>query len=238
MITTILFDLDGTLLPIEEQPFLELYMGLMAKRFTALGHDGRAVVQAVMKGTDAMRKNMGPSTNSQVFWDVFTAVYPQANQEMMGEFDRFYQEDFDKVQPSSRKNPLARKTIDLLKEKGYRIALATNPLFPRIATEKRIVWAGLNRDDFELITTYEAANSTKPSRVYYQSVLDGLKVQANECFMVGNDAREDMSCERLGITTYLMTDCLINLHHLDLGQFQKGTFEDFYHFVQAMPALK
>ncbi len=238
MITTILFDLDGTLLPIEEQPFLELYMGLMAKRFSSFGHDGKAVVKAVMVGTDAMRKNRGPLTNSEVFWNVFKSVYPQANQSMLDEFERFYAEDFDKVQPSSKTNPLARKTIDLLKEKGYRIALATNPLFPRIATEKRIRWAGLEPHDFEFITTYETSVATKPSALYYQSVLDVLKVKADECVMVGNDAKEDMSSALLGISTYLMTDCLINLHNLDLEQFTSGSFEDFYRFVKDLPIIK
>jgi len=31
---------------------------------------------------------------------------------------------------------------------GFRVALATNPIFPAIATEKRIRWAGLTPEDF------------------------------------------------------------------------------------------
>ena len=40
------------------------------------------------------------------------------------------------------------RTIQELKEKGYNIILATNPIFPKVATLNRIKWANLNPNDF------------------------------------------------------------------------------------------
>jgi FMN phosphatase YigB (HAD superfamily) len=237
MITTILFDLDGTLLPIEEQPFMELYFGFMAKHFAALGFDYRALIQAVLKSTDSMRANRGPKTNEAVFWDIFSFVSDYSIDDIQKEFLRFYEAKFDWVRPSSKTNPLARMTIELLKSKGYAIALATNPLFPRIATEKRIAWAGLKTEDFLLVTTYENSRATKPSKEYYQGVLNAIEKSAHECLMVGNDANEDMSASDIGIATYLMLDGLINTKNHDLNRFRRGSFEDFFQYAHSLPSL-
>jgi len=237
MITTILFDLDGTLLPLEEKPFLDLYFGLMARRFAALGHDPKALIRGLFAGTEAMRKNRGPSTNETVFWNEFVRHFPAAGS-LMGEFERFYQEDFDAVQASSHLQPLARHIIDLLHEKKYGIALATNPLFPRIATEKRIRWAGLRPEDFLMITTYENSRATKPSPCYFQAVLEAIGKTAGECLMIGNDAYEDMAAGLLGMETYLVTDGLINEKAIDLSQIRSGSFEDLHQMIESLPTLK
>ena len=237
MLTTILFDLDGTLLPIDEKPFLELYFGLMARRFSALGFAPEPFIRAVWIGTEAMRKNAGPATNEDVFWAAFGKAIPDGDGSIRAEFGRFYAEEFDHVQPSSSTHPLAREILDVLHAKGYSVALATNPLFPRIATEKRIRWAGLIPEDFLFITTYENSRASKPASAYYEAVLDAVGKEASECLMVGNDASEDMAAERLGIATYLLTDCLINAKNVDLDRFQRGSFADLRRFVGALPDL-
>lgn len=45
-------------------------------------------------------------------------------------------------------SPKAAEAIKTAKNAGFRVALATNPLFPIMATESRIKWAGLKPDDF------------------------------------------------------------------------------------------
>ena len=90
-------------------------------------------------------------------------------------------------------NPKARETVDTLKGAGYRLALATNPLFPAVATESRIRWAGLEPGDFELYTTYENTGYCKPNPAYYRDLLERLDCDAEDCLMVGNDVEEDMA---------------------------------------------
>jgi FMN phosphatase YigB (HAD superfamily) len=235
MITTILFDLDGTLLPLEDKAFLRIYFGLMAKRFSPRGYEPKAFIDAIYEGTKAMVANPGNDTNETVFWETFNRHLSHRIPDLEAEFYQFYQTDFALVRASTMTNPLARKTIDLLKEKGYSVALATNPIFPRIATEQRIRWAGLEPDDFDLVTTYENCHSAKPSPAYYREVLAVLKKRPEECLMVGNDAIEDLAAGNIGIATYLMTDCLVNPTGVDLSTTPHGTFAAFHEIVQRLP---
>ena len=91
-----------------------------------------------------------------------------------------------------------RQTVDILKQKGYRLVLATNPLFPPVATNQRVAWAGLSPHDFEYISYYDNSSYCKPSPKYYHEILDALQLRADECYIVGNDTKEDMSAMALG----------------------------------------
>ena len=62
---------------------------------------------------------------------------------------------------------MARK----LSKEGYNLILATNPIFPRIATLNRIKWAGLDPDDFIYISTYENSHYSKPNIKYYEEIM-------------------------------------------------------------------
>jgi len=237
MITTILFDLDGTLLPLDEKVFLKSYFGRMAKRFAFHGLDPNALIGGLLAGTEKMRKNLGPHTNETVFWDEFQQFVPQAVA-LTDEFERFYLEEFDLVQESARIEPLARQVIDCLHQKGYELVLATNPLFPRIATEKRIRWAGLVPADFSYISTYENSQATKPSSAYYGEILEKIHKIPSECLMIGNDASEDMAAGELGVDTFLVTDGLINVKNLDLNAFHHGDFRELADWIRSFPSLK
>ena len=111
-----------------------------------------------------------------------------------------------------------------LKARGYRVALATNPIFPHVATEHRIRWAGLTPEDFEIYTTYETSTFCKPNPAYYLEVARSLGAAPEECLMVGNDANEDMAARALGMDVFLLTDCLINTKNRDISVYLQGDF--------------
>lgn len=230
-ITTVLFDLDGTLLPMDQDVFVKTYFGLLAKRLAPFGYEPTDLIKAVWAGTMAMIKNTGKKTNEEVFWDDFAACYGEEARKDLPKFDEFYREDFDKVKEVCGFNPKAKEVIDLLKEKGIRVALATNPIFPAIATQKRIAWAGLVPEDFELYTTYENSNYCKPNPEYYKEIVNKLGVKPEECLMVGNDVSDDMVAERLGMKVFLLTDCLINKTDTDVSDFPNGSFDDLIEFI-------
>ncbi len=230
-ITTVLFDLDGTLLPMDQDVFVKTYFGLLAKRLAPFGYEPTDLIKAVWAGTMAMIKNTGKKTNEEVFWDDFAARYGEDSRKDLPKFDEFYREDFDKVKEVCGFNTKAKEVIDLLKEKGIRVALATNPIFPAIATQKRIAWAGLVPEDFELYTTYENSNYCKPNPEYYKEIINKLGVKPEECLMVGNDVSDDMVAERLGVKVFLLTDCLINETDTDVSDFPNGSFDDLIEFI-------
>lgn len=64
-----------------------------------------------------------------------------------------------------------------MKAKGYPLVLATNPLFPRMATLERVAWAGLDPADFVLITTFENCRFTKPNPGYFLEILEVIGAQ-------------------------------------------------------------
>ena len=117
---------------------------------------------------------------------------------------------------------------------GYTLALATNPIFPAIATETRMRWAGLDQGDFVLYTTYENSSYCKPNPAYYRQVLQKLGAHPQECLMVGNDAEEDLVAESLGMKVFLITNCLINKQDQDLSRYPQGDLDALLHYIQSM----
>jgi FMN phosphatase YigB (HAD superfamily) len=138
------------------------------------------------------------------------------------------------VKSSCGFEPLAVKTVSELKKRGFRVALATNPLFPREATERRIRWTGLSPNDFEIYTTYENSSFCKPDLAYYTEVIEKLGVKADECLMVGNDVGEDMIAEKLGMKVFLVTNCLINNSNVDISAFPHGDLSALLNFVDQL----
>ena len=231
-ITTVLFDLDGTLLPMDQEVFVKTYLGLLAKKMAPHGYDPDALVKGVWMGTGAMIKNTTGRTNEDIFWDTFCAlVNPDARQDEPL-FREFYENEFNQVRTVCGFAPKAAETIALVKRKGLRVALATNPLFPAIATESRARWAGLDPADFALITTYEDSTCCKPNPDYYREILARLDVRAEECLMVGNDVDEDMMTRELGMQVFLLTDCMINRHNTDIEQYPHGGFDKLMAFIE------
>ena len=119
-----------------------------------------------------------------------------------------------------------------IRDRSFSIALATNPLFPTIATEIRIRWTGLEPEEFEFFTTYDNIGFCKPNLDYYSEVLRRAGLQAEECLMVGNDVGEDMIAEELGMKVFLLTDCLINKKGVDISRYPHGSFDELDHYIE------
>lgn len=232
MIKVILFDLDGTLLPMDQDEFVKCYMGRLAEKMAAHGYEPKRLVKTIWAGTEAMVRNNGLNTNEEVFWRVFRQIYGQGAMEDLPLFEDFYAVDFAGVRVSCGYTPLAAEVIGTLKEKGYRLALATNPLFPATATRQRIRWAGLRPEDFELVTTYENSRHCKPNPDYYRDIMAELKVRPEECLMVGNDVGEDMVAGRLGAKVYLLTDCLINRKEENPAKYPHGSMAELLEYIK------
>ncbi|QWB99548.1 HAD family hydrolase [Mycoplasmatota bacterium] len=228
MIKNYLFDLDGTLLPLNEEEFIEKYMTLIGKKFYELGLDSKEMVRRLWQGTKAMVENNGLRLNEDVFWEIF---YTESNKQddLKTKLEDFYRNEFNHVFDATSPNDYSKKIIEHLKEKGCNIFLLTNPIFPKVATMRRIKWAGLSPDDFTHITTYENSSYSKPNTKYYQDIIDKFNLKTSETIMVGNDVHEDMVASELGIKTFLVTDCIKNSNNLDYSRFQQGTLKEFYH---------
>ena len=230
----VLFDLDGTLLPMDQEVFVKDYLGRMAAFLAPHGYDPEKLIKAVWKGTGAMVKNDGKARNEDVFWAVFDRVMERDGRADNALFDEFYQREFQKARNSCGFQPAAAPAVREIRSLGYRVILATNPLFPAVATQSRIRWAGLEPEDFEHITTYENARFCKPNPDYYREILGKLNLNPGDCLMVGNDVDEDMVVETLGMKAFLLTDCLINRNQADISRYPSGGFSELLQYVRIL----
>lgn len=232
MIKVVLFDLDGTLLPMDQDLFMKAYMGTMAKKLAPYGYEPETLGKGVWSGVKAMVLNDGSHTNEEAFWNTFASVLGEKVREDIPIFDEYYKNEFQTVKESCGYDERAKQIVMKLKEKGYRVVLATNPLFPSIATESRIRWAGLEPADFELFTTYEDYHFCKPNPKYYLEILEKLGVAPEECMMVGNDVTEDMMTKDMGMQVFLLTGSLINKENKDISVYPNGDFDELLRFIE------
>ena len=228
----ILFDLDGTLLPMDQERFMKAYFGGLCKKLAPHGYeDPKRLVDAIWSGTKSMVMNDGEVSNEQAFWKRFAQIYGEGVYKDLPVFDDFYQNEFDGVQASCGYNPQSKRLVEDLRAAGVTVVLATNPLFPAIATEKRTRWAGLEPADFLLYTTYENSCHCKPNPDYYRDILNEIGADPADCLMVGNDVGEDMIAATLGMDVFLLTDCLINKAGEDISRYPNGSFAQLRAFL-------
>lgn len=238
-LNTFIFDLDGTLLPMPSQElFLNAYFKALSSKVKSFHLEEKNLVNAIWAGTQAMIENDGTITNEQRFWDTFCGILGKEVRNLEPVFEDFYRNEFIEAKSTTSTNPIAKDCIRLLKEKGYLVVLATNPIFPRVATHTRIDWAGLDTDDFSLITTYENSSYCKPNLDYYKEILTTINKAPEECIMVGNDVKEDMCAAQLGMDTFLLKDCLINSKGADISCFRQGDFNDLKEMIEILPDLQ
>ncbi|SCY66107.1 FMN phosphatase YigB, HAD superfamily [Alkaliphilus peptidifermentans DSM 18978] len=237
MITNILFDLDGTLLPLDMDEFLKKYFYELGLKFK--DHFSADELTAyIWKATAYMIKNTeATKTNSVAFFEEFYRQVGIDEEIVTPIFEEFYQLDFDKIKSTSRQSKLMIDAVNILKTKGYNLIVATNPLFPQVAIHKRIQWAGLDPADFSFITSFEEMHYCKPQLQFYREILENIKQPPEKCMMVGNDIEEDMIAKKIGITTYLIEDCLVDKDKPYDNIDYKGRYEDFYLFALSMPEL-
>lgn len=227
----VLFDLDGTLLPMDQDIFMKAYFGGLVKKLAPHGYDDDTLVKAIWTGTKAMVQNNGEKTNEEVFWDTFTELLGDRVLSDKHLLDEYYVESFDDVQVSCGYNPAAKIAVDKIKEMGFTVVLATNPFFPSIATEKRMKWAGFDKSEFALVTTYENSRHCKPNPEYYRDVISAIGACGEECLMVGNDVLEDMIAKELGMKVFLLDDCIINKLGEDISVYPHGSFDELIKYV-------
>jgi len=231
-ITTVLFDLDGTLLPMDQDIFTGAYFKGLVTKLAPFGYEPKALVDAVWAGTEAMIRNTGEKSNEEKFWETFCRIMGAETREDEPIFEEFYKNEFQLIKGVCGYDSQAEEIVQWLKGEGIRVALATNPIFPAIATRSRIRWAGLQPEDFEFYTTYENSRYSKPNPAYYLDILEQMAVEPGECVMVGNDVGDDMVAQELGMKVFLLTDNLINKENIDISVFPHGSYLELSRYLQ------
>ncbi len=235
MYDAIMFDLDGTLLPMDYDEFTSGYFKLLAKAAAPCGYDAQTLIGAMWSGVADMVKNDGTRTNFEVFWAKAAAVLGEKVYEDIPVFDAFYENDFNKAIAFTQPTPLAKKALDIAREKADKVILATNPIFPPGAVKARLSWAGLKYEDFDYVTDYSNSGTCKPNPQYFLEICEKTGALPGNCLMIGNNVQEDIeACTAAGFANaFLITDCLINEKE-EMPHCPQGSFEDLITFLQKL----
>ena len=239
MLRMVFFDLDGTLLPMDQEEFIQTYFPHLCKKVAPLGIDSKKLVSAIWEFLGSVSQNDGSRSNEALFWEIMTARFGEGIREKTeAVFDDFYLNEFNLAKTVCGCKPMAKTVVDYLHSRGITPLLATNPVFPGTATHARIRWAGLQPEDFCHITVMENSAFAKPNPLYYEKLLEQVGVKAEDCLMVGNDVQEDGAAMALGMPVFFLTDCLIDRQSTDLSPYPHGDFQDLLEFLKNSFAAK
>jgi HAD superfamily hydrolase (TIGR01549 family) len=209
MIKAVLFDLDDTLLGNNMEKFIPPYFDMLGNHM-APRYPKDKFLQALLAGTDAMIANQDTAvSNRDAFWQTFEQLTGQGADELEAYIQIFYEEQFPQLKRVTEYRPIAADLVRTCLEQNWQVVIATNPLFPRIAIEHRLAWAGVPVTEYPyaLLTAYENMSATKPHPAYYQQILEKLGCGAETAVMIGNDWANDIEpAASLGMQTYWVTD--------------------------------
>ncbi len=211
MFTGVLFDLDGTLLPLDLDTLVREYMKAVVGHMAPVLPPER-LLPALLQGTLAMISHTDRSqTNQDAFFADFFPNVGATPADLMPHFDAFYRDVFPSLRRLAVSGGPGRPAVAAALARGCRVVLATNPLFPLSAVVERMRWAAVDDLPWELVTSYEEMHACKPSAAYYEEILQRTGLRPEECLMVGNDVAEDMAPARaLGMSTFLVTGYELN----------------------------
>lgn len=208
MLEAVLFDLDDTLLDNPMDTFLPAYFQALTRYLDHLVPPEQLMAD-LMRATQAMNADHNRAlTNEEAFASVFYPLLGQDRSTVESAFERFYTQEFPKLRGMTRRRPEARALVASALERGLQVAVATNPMFPRVAVEERLAWAGVpvERFDYALVTTYENMHATKAHPAYYCEILQKLDRQPGECLMVGDSWKLDIvPASAVGLRAYWVT---------------------------------
>jgi FMN phosphatase YigB (HAD superfamily) len=205
MSLTLLLDLDDTLLDTNLDAFMPAYFQALTQHL-AQHSASSTMLRALLAGMNLMNDSEDPTrTLEEVFDADFYVQLGLSKQDLVHVLEEFYDAVFPTLAQHTRRRPEALPLIDWAYSRGYRIAIATDPLFPRKATYHRLRWAGFDPERFELISSFEHFHFTKTHPAYYAEVLGRLGWPEGPVLMVGNDPERDlMPAHRLGLRTFFV----------------------------------
>lgn len=228
MITTLLLDLDDTLLSNNMNQFLPAYLQHFGD-FMKHEVQPEKFVSQLLTGTKAMIENEDPTrTMKQVFAEAFYPALSLNEKQMQPKVEQFYREIFPGLRSITEARSGARQLVEAAFTAGIEVVIATSPLFPLAAIEQRMAWAGVPREEFPfaMITSYESFHFSKPHLAYYTEVMGRLGKPLHEAAMIGNDTQDDLKpASTLGMAVFHVGDD-------PMSPYTSGTLHEAIHWLE------
>ncbi len=237
MTLTLLIDLDDTLLDNKMDTFIPAYLGALGKQFAPYT-DIKNLGRVMMAATEKMFHNNHPDLSLKETFDL--AFYPPlgiTEDEVRGDLDHFYEEVFPTLRTITQARPEAIPLIETALQRGWQVAIATNPLFPLAAILHRLTWAGIpiKKYPYAIVPSYETFHFAKPNPAFFAELMGRFGWPRGPILMVGNDPEHDIQCaQRMGIPTFWISNGLPYPVGLDVPS-ASGTLEDIIPWLDSTP---
>lgn len=209
MITTLLLDLDETLLENKDQIFIPAYFELLSRHLSGIVPKER-MLSSLIAGTEAMLESKDPRFHLKEAFDrVFYPRVGHSQDDLLPSTEDFYANEFSELKTLTKTKQGSRDLIEYARRSDLEIVIATNPLYPKTAVDQRLDWAGIptSQVEYALITSYENAHFAKPHLEYYAEILAKLGRNPHDAVMIGNDDADDIEPARaLGIATFKISE--------------------------------
>jgi FMN phosphatase YigB (HAD superfamily) len=201
----LLLDLDDTLLTNGMSHFYPAYFDRLSSTLQDLFPPAE-FLRHLQAGTRAMLANQDPArTLQQAFAGVFYPALGRTEAELLPRFEDFYRRVFPTLRSLTQIRPTARTLVEQGRAAGFVLAVATNPILPRMAMEERLRWADVPALDgtYALISCYEDFHFAKPDPAFYAELTGRLGVAPVDAGMVGNNVQDDLDPARaIGLATF------------------------------------
>ncbi len=186
------FDLDDTLLRLSPD-FIPQYLQRLDDSLQEVFSLSEPLSRHIMTSSARMmQKTRDPERLEDFFYRDFEARTGLSRELLEDRFNAFYREEFPKLAPLAKPVYGVVGMLASLKARGYRVALLTSALFPRVAIDERLKWAGLEDFPFDWRSALEVVHATKPQPGYYLEAAEQLHIAPEHWLMVGNDLVEDI----------------------------------------------
>jgi len=206
MITTLLFDLDDTLVQMNRQGLTWSFLALLVPVVRGVVPLWRLypVARTVIRKTKSHGSHL---TNFEAMTAALCQETGVSHAHAVACIRRF-EATFERMAWRFKAVPHARETLELAEKLGYRLALATNPSTPQSMVKARLRWAGLEHVKFEFCTHSEVMTRCKPDPAYYEELCQKWTLVPQQCLMIGNDVVMDLPAADAGIHTFLLSTSL------------------------------
>lgn len=204
-IQAVMFDLDGTLIDVDMQVFVPFYLRRLAARLEPYAEPQRTVDTLRAAVMTMLDETAGDCSLEELLRTMLAAELQLAWPDYQAGLAAFCREDLPELAPLVRPHPLSRELVESCLARGWRVVLATNPIFPRAVIDARLAWGGLADLPFQPVTSYETSRHCKPSPGFFTDLLAELGLPPASCLMVGNDTLHDLAAGRVGMPTCLLT---------------------------------